>query len=72
MLVYFDAFSFEARGAPLRPPAARPRRGGGVFARITSQFPSTTTVAHDDDPHRAPVGEHGLYEWFVLEPSSIA
>ncbi|HUA07396.1 MAG TPA: alkaline phosphatase family protein [Solirubrobacteraceae bacterium] len=36
---------------------------------VTSQFPSTTT-AHVPSVHfGVPVGEHGLYEWNILEPA---
>jgi hypothetical protein len=39
-----------------------------VVARLTTQFPATTT-AHITTLHRgAPVGEHGLYEWNVYDP----
>jgi hypothetical protein len=66
--VYFDAFGYDValrhRDHPLLERAA----AEGVFARITSQFPSTTTV-HMTTVHTGlPVGEHGLYEWFVFEP----
>src|SRR5579862_2830008 len=69
VLVYFDAFGLElARRHAAHPLLARAQRDG-VFARITSQFPSTTT-AHMPTIHTGvPVGEHGLYEWFVLEPA---
>jgi hypothetical protein len=41
-----------------------------VLAPVASQFPSTTT-AHVTTMHSGlPVGEHGLYEWRVLEPSA--
>jgi len=69
VLVYFDALGFDLAqrhaGHPLLARAAQE----GIFARITSQFPSTTT-AHMPTIHSGlPVGEHSLYEWFVLEPS---
>lgn len=65
VLIYLDAFGWEflerhgehalLRDAPL-------------VERLTSQFPSTTT-AHTTTIHSGlPVGEHGLYEWFVYEP----
>lgn len=39
-----------------------------AVARLTTQFPSTTT-AHATTLHSgAPVGEHGLYEWNVYDP----
>jgi len=63
-LVYFDAFGwrFVERHADHR-----------LFEfahaeRWSSCFPSTTTV-HSTTIHSGlPVGEHGLYEWNVLEP----
>jgi len=42
----------------------------GLLGPMASQFPSTTT-AHVTTMHSGlPVGEHGLYEWRVLEPSA--
>jgi predicted AlkP superfamily pyrophosphatase or phosphodiesterase len=40
-----------------------------VVARLTTQFPATTT-AHITTLHSGlPVGEHGLYEWNVYDPA---
>jgi hypothetical protein len=65
-LVYLDAFGWrflERHGDhPLL------RRAVSV-ERLTSQFPSTT-AAHVTTVHTGlPVGEHGVYEWHVLEPT---
>jgi hypothetical protein len=69
VLVYFDAFSLEvAERHSSHPLLARAARDGRI-ARLTSQFPSTTTVHMTTIHTGAPVAEHGLYEWFVLEPS---
>jgi hypothetical protein len=69
VLVYFDAFSLEVAqrhsSHPLLDRAAR----DGQISRLTSQFPSTTTVHMTTIHSGLPVAEHGLYEWFVLEPS---
>jgi len=66
VLIYFDAFGWrfvEQHGDhPLL-------RDAVAVERLTSQFPSTTTV-HTPTIHSGlPVAEHGLYEWHVLEPS---
>jgi hypothetical protein len=66
VLVYLDAFGWrfvERHGEhPLL-------READAVVRLTSQFPSTTTV-HTPTIHSGlPVAEHGLYEWHVLEPS---
>jgi hypothetical protein len=64
VLVYFDAFGWRFLD----------RHGDhSLFARAdverwSSCFPSTTTV-HSTTIHSGlPLGEHGLYEWNVLEP----
>jgi hypothetical protein len=65
LLIYVDAFGWRL----YEQLAAHPlfaRLSGRV--QLTSQFPSTTT-AHVTTIHTGlPVGEHGLYEWFVYEP----
>jgi hypothetical protein len=66
VLVYLDAFGWifaERHGDhPLL-------RGADAVERLTSQFPSTTTV-HTPTIHCGlSVAEHGLYEWHVYEPS---
>jgi Type I phosphodiesterase / nucleotide pyrophosphatase len=69
VLVYFDALSFEIASRHADHPLLARAASEGVFERITSQFPSTTT-AHMPTIHSGrPVAEHGLYEWFLLEPS---
>ena len=65
-----DAFGwcFFARHAE-RHPLLRRMVAEGTVAQLTSQFPSTTT-AHVTTLHTGrPVGEHGLYEWNIYEPS---
>jgi predicted AlkP superfamily pyrophosphatase or phosphodiesterase len=68
--VLIDAFgwTFVERFAERAPLLAR-LRAEGVVSQLTTQFPSTTT-AHVTTLHTVqPVGEHGVYEWFVYEPS---
>jgi hypothetical protein len=68
VLVYFDAFGFETALRHAEHPLLARAAQDGVFARITSQFPSTTT-AHMPTIHSGlDVGEHGLYEWYMLAP----
>ena len=68
--VLVDAFgwAFVEHFAARSPLLARVREDG-VVSQLTTQFPSTTT-AHVTTLHTAvPVGEHGLYEWYLYEPS---
>lgn len=64
-LVYFDAFGWRFLERHGDHPLFRRAR---TVERITSQFPSTT-AAHVTTIHTGlPLAEHGVYEWFVLEP----
>ena len=64
VLVYFDAFGWRF----LERHADHPVFTGAEVERWSSRFPSTTTV-HSTTIHSGlPLGEHGLYEWNVLEP----
>src|SRR4051794_6591535 len=69
VLVLLDAFGwrFFARHADEHP-LLRRLLADGTVAKLTTQFPSTTT-AHVTTLHTGrPVGEHGLYEWTIYEP----
>jgi Type I phosphodiesterase / nucleotide pyrophosphatase len=64
VLVYFDAFGWRF----LERHADHPLFAGAEIERWSSCFPSTTTV-HSTTIHSGlPLGEHGLYEWNLLEP----
>jgi predicted AlkP superfamily pyrophosphatase or phosphodiesterase len=64
-VVLLDAFGRRFRERH----AAHPFLRRLTVTELTTQFPSTTT-AHVTTMHTGrPVGEHGLYEWNVYEPS---
>src|SRR3954463_10558165 len=70
VLVLLDAFGwrFSPRYADTHP-LLRRFINEGTVAKLTSQFPSTTT-AHVTTLHTGrPVAEHGLYEWNLYEPA---
>src|SRR4051794_16605690 len=70
VLVLLDAFGwrFFARHADGHP-LLRRFLADGTVAKLTSQFPSTTT-AHVTTLHTGRlVAEHGLYEWNLYEPA---
>ncbi len=69
VLVLLDAFGwrFLMRHAE-RHPLLRRLFADGTVAKLATQFPSTT-AAHVTTLHTGrPVGEHGLYEWNMLDP----
>jgi predicted AlkP superfamily pyrophosphatase or phosphodiesterase len=69
VLVVVDGFGWSAAEAHADHPFLRRVAADGVLARLTSQFPSTTS-AHMTTLHTGvPVGESGIYEWFQYEPA---
>jgi hypothetical protein len=64
VLVYFDAFGWRF----LERHADHRLFSGADVERWSSRFPSTTTVHATTINSGLPLGEHGLYEWNVLEP----
>lgn len=69
-VVLVDAFGWAFVERHLAHPLLRRCARDGRLASMPTQFPSTTT-AHVTTMHSGlPVGEHGLYEWRVLEPSA--
>lgn len=68
ILLLVDAFGWRFLEQYLDHPFLRRFADDGVIAKLTSQFPSTTS-AHVTTIHSGlPVGEHGVYEWFMVEP----
>ena len=68
VLVFLDAFGWRFLDPLAGHPLLERARVDGLLTQLTAQFPSTTT-AHVTTIHTGlPVSEHGLYEWFVLEP----
>jgi hypothetical protein len=63
-LVYFDAFGWRF----LERHGDHRLFSEAEVERWSSRFPSTTTVHATTIHSGLPLGEHGLYEWHVLEP----
>jgi hypothetical protein len=69
VVVLLDAFGWAFAQRHARHPLLSLMARDGSLAPMASQFPSTTT-AHVTTMHTGlPVGDHGLYEWRVWEPS---
>jgi hypothetical protein len=69
VVVLLDAFGWSFVQRHARHPLLARMARDGTLAPLASQFPSTTT-AHVTTMHTGlPVGDHGLYEWRVWEPS---
>lgn len=70
ILCFIDAFGwrfFEQYAE--RYPFLRRFLDHGVVSKLTTQFPSTTS-AHTTTIHSGlPVGQSGIYEWFLYDPS---
>jgi predicted AlkP superfamily pyrophosphatase or phosphodiesterase len=69
VLVVVDGFGWSAAERHADHPFLKRVAVDGVLAKLTSQFPSTTS-AHMTTLHTGvPVGESGIYEWFQYEPA---
>ncbi len=69
VLVWVDAFGWQSAERFGDHPFLRTAAAEGTVEQWTSQFPSTTTAHYATLHSRLPVGAHGLYEWFIYEPS---
>jgi hypothetical protein len=69
LLVYLDAFGWRFVERHAEHPLLVRARAEGSLLKFRSQFPSTTTAHATTLQSGLPVGVHGLYEWFILEPS---
>ena len=69
-LILLDAFGWSLAERYLaRSPLLRLAAEEGVVSKLSSQFPSTTTAHVTTLTFAQPVGQHGLYEWFLYEPA---
>jgi len=69
VLVVADGFGWSVAERHADHPFLKRVEADGVLAKLTSQFPSTTS-AHMTTLHTGvPVGESGIYEWFQYEPA---
>lgn len=69
-LLLLDAFGWTQVERHLAAsPLLRRAADEGVISKLSSQFPSTTTAHITTLTFAQPVGQHGIYEWFLYEPA---
>ena len=69
VLFYIDAFGWKSMEQHLETqPLLRRIEKEGVISKITSQFPSTTAPHVVSIHSGCPVGESGIYEWYMYDP----
>ncbi len=69
-LLFLDAFGWaQVERFRDRSPLLQRFEAEGVVSKLSSQFPSTTTAHITTLTFGMPVGQHGLYEWFLYEPA---
>lgn len=69
-LLFLDAFGWaQVDRFQERSPLLQRFEAEGVVSKLSSQFPSTTTAHISTLTFGMPVGQHGLYEWFLYEPA---
>ncbi|MFN3980719.1 MAG: alkaline phosphatase family protein [Caldilinea sp.] len=66
--LFVDAFGWRFFERFQDHPLLRRFANAGSVTRLTSQFPSTTSAHVTTLYTGAPVGQHGVYEWFYYEP----
>lgn len=68
-LMFLDAFGWaQVERFIERSPLLQRALAGGQLSQMTAQFPSTTTAHVTTLAYDQPVGQHGLYEWYLYEP----
>lgn len=66
--LFIDAFGWRFFERFQDHPLLRRFANAGSVTKLTSQFPSTTSAHVTTLYTGAPVGQHGVYEWFYYEP----
>ncbi len=68
VLVWIDAFGWRFAERQAGHPFMQRVERAGLLAKLTSQFPSTTTAHATTLGSGLPVALHGMYEWYHYEP----